>query len=465
MMFCTNNSFKVYVELPVLLLAFALMFETTISMHLILYKTCYVTFGYNKSSCALLGTGQKNNETIFLEKKVQPSASVLLMVQSFVHAFVFPIFCFFLSSWSDKFGRKPILLLSFGGFIGCYIIMSVISALPQTSPWLILISLLPVCVSGGFPLVITTTISYITDTTEETNRGIRMASWEVAFTVGLLLGTSCSSYALSAFGYLGIYIICTICAIVAWLSILLIPESLRNLETEDKMKNIFQVSLVKNTMNSAFEGRCKHDKIMIITVISLMLLFTFARFSDHSILFLYLRQTFSWSLKRFTLFMSFKSIVAIVGSVIGTYVLNKLLHIRETIVLMIGFFTIMASYLLLGWAAENWQIYLAGCLKCLCGSINPMSRLILSKLIPKRDIGKVFGFVLALEGVTGHVGNSLFTYIYNRTLTKYPSTFCFVTAGIYFVEVILVVVIIEIQKTYRGGYTVVGGEEIIRETT
>ncbi|KAF5308137.1 hypothetical protein FQR65_LT06316 [Abscondita terminalis] len=466
MTYCNLNGFKSIVEIPVLFLSFAVMFETTISTHLILFKTCYVTLGYNRSSCALLGTGHESNETAFLEKKVQPYASILLMVQSSLHAFIMPIFCFYLGSWSDKFGRKPILLASFGGFIGCYIIMTIISLSPQTTPWYILISLIPVCISGGFPLVITTTISYITDLTEEHNRGIRMGSCEAAFTIGVLLGTSTSSFALNAFGYSGIYLTCMLCTILAWIAIFfLIPESLKNVETENKLKNVFKLSLVKKTMKQVFEGRNLHDKILIASIVILMLFFTIARFSDHCILFLYLRQSFGWSLKRFTLYMSFKSIIIIIGSILGAVVLNKIMHIKETVVLIIGFFTTMFSYLVLGLATENWEIYLAGCFKGLCGAVNPMARLLLSKLIARKDIGKVFGLVVALEAVSGHVGNSVFTYIYNRTLTRHPSTFCFVTAGFYLLEIFLTIVIICMHRRQRKGYITIDSEEPTRESS
>ncbi|KAK4885305.1 hypothetical protein RN001_001576 [Aquatica leii] len=466
MTYCSLKTFKFFVEIPVLLLSFAVMFETTISTHLILFRTCYVTLGYNRSNCVLLGTGREINETALLEKMVQPYASILLMVQSCMHAFIMPIFCFYLGSSSDKFGRKPILLACFGGFIGCYIIMTIISMLPQTSPWYILISLIPVCISGGFPLVITTVISYITDITEEHNRGIRMGSCEAAFTIGVLLGTFCSSFALNAFGFTGIYITCMLCSIIAWFFILfLIPESKTNLETEDKIISLFKLSLVQKTLKLTFEGRNLYDKMLIIFIVVLMLLFTIARFSDHCTLFLYLRQTFGWSLKRFTLYMAFKSIVIIVGSIIGAVVLNKLLHVRETIVLIIGFFTTMCSYLLLGLAKKNWEIYLAGCFKGLCGAVNPMARLLLSKLISKKDIGKVFGLVVAMETVSGHVGNSIFTYIYNRTLAQRPSTFCFVTAGFYVLEVFITLVIMYMHKQHRKGYHKIDSEEATRESS
>lgn len=342
--------------------------------------------------------------------------------------------------------------------------MIVISAIPESSPWLILLSLIPICFTGGFPLIITTSVSYITDITEEKDRGVRLGSWEAVYTIGILLGTSCSSFALRAFGYLGIYIICIGCSILALFYILfLIDESVENVETEDKLK-IFKLSLVKKTMNNTFDGRSLHDKLMIVSVMALMLFYTVARFSDHGILFLYLRQSFGWSLQRFTLFASFKNMVAVIGSIIGAFLLNKVLRVKETVVLIIAFLTTTCCYILFGLATANWQIYMSGCFKCLVGAINPMARLLLSKLIERKDIGKVLGLIVALESIIGHIGNSLFTYLYNRTLSTYPQTFCFVTAGIYLFEVILTIAILYTQNRHRRrGYVSMESEESTRE--
>lgn len=82
-----------------------------------MYRTCYVTLGFNKSECALLGTDHTDNKTAELEEKVQPYATVILMSRSIIEAIIPPILCFFIGPWSDKYGRKPVILFS---FIGLY---------------------------------------------------------------------------------------------------------------------------------------------------------------------------------------------------------------------------------------------------------------------------------------------------------------------------------------------------------
>ena len=50
-----------------------------------------------------------------LEKSVQPHASYILMYQSFVTGIVPALLSFFLGPWSDRYGRKPLLLAGYAG--------------------------------------------------------------------------------------------------------------------------------------------------------------------------------------------------------------------------------------------------------------------------------------------------------------------------------------------------------------
>lgn len=86
-----------------------------VTTNFILDRTCYVLLGFNQSDCALLGTSNATNATIALEEKVQPTASVILMTIRIIGNIV-PILCsFIVGPWSNKHGRKPILLSAFTG--------------------------------------------------------------------------------------------------------------------------------------------------------------------------------------------------------------------------------------------------------------------------------------------------------------------------------------------------------------
>lgn len=71
--------------------------------------------GYNETQCELLGKNYTDNETATLEKEVQPYATLLFIGQAIIAAIIPPILCLFLGPWTDKYGRRPLLLCSIGG--------------------------------------------------------------------------------------------------------------------------------------------------------------------------------------------------------------------------------------------------------------------------------------------------------------------------------------------------------------
>lgn len=90
-------------------------FLDSVTTNFVLYRTCYVILNYNESECALLGTNLANNDSALLEQEVQPHANVILMTRSIFESVVTVLVCFFIGTWTDKFGRKPVFLSVFGG--------------------------------------------------------------------------------------------------------------------------------------------------------------------------------------------------------------------------------------------------------------------------------------------------------------------------------------------------------------
>lgn len=129
--------------------------------------------GYNQTECALLGSKNKDAQTAKLEELVEPKAAVINMTRSFTENCITALFCLFVGPWSDKFGRKPLILSPLLGYTLGFLALVVISLFPNASPWYFVISSLPVCMTGGVPTFITGVLSHITDVTTPANRGMR----------------------------------------------------------------------------------------------------------------------------------------------------------------------------------------------------------------------------------------------------------------------------------------------------
>lgn len=134
---CKLGNFKLNIEIPVCLLFFAFMFSSKyaslhqntifinkisfyadyISTNLLIYRTCYVILNYNITECAKLGSNNQDNYTKALEEKVQPYANVIAMTNAIIAQVIPALICLFVGPWSDKNGRKPVMLLVLTGTI------------------------------------------------------------------------------------------------------------------------------------------------------------------------------------------------------------------------------------------------------------------------------------------------------------------------------------------------------------
>ncbi|KAJ8955901.1 hypothetical protein NQ318_005449 [Aromia moschata] len=438
----------VTVEVPLLLIFFSFMLTASVYTNLIIYRTCYVTLGYNKSLCALLGNVD-TNETEKLEKLVEPEAATISMVGSTIGSVYTVILCLFIGPWSDRFGRKPVLILNLIGATMSHVGIAIFSYFQNISPWYTIVCSLPFMVTGGAASFITVSLAYITDISNEENRGIRMAIFEAVIGCGFLLGTISSSYLYYATNYVCVFIIAAALCALGLVYTLFIPEPLQNRETEGQVKGFFQVSNVVDMVRTTIKKRQNFNRGIILLTITILTLHIFFVMGDGSLFF----PLFERKIRSAT------SVVGIIGTLGGTYLLHQLLHINEAVLLLLGCFTVTAAALLQGLGNKDWYIYTAGSIRGLSGFISPMARSLVSKLVPEDEIGKVFAMIIASENTLSLASSPLYTALYNATINTDPGLFNYVTASGYLFNIILTIIIIVIQKRKTPSYDTLNNEE------
>lgn len=73
-----------------------------------------MTLGLDEHNCSLLGK-VKNNITADLEKAVQPIEDIISMTKTLIDSLSAAVLCLFVGPWSDRFGRKPVLVMNLVG--------------------------------------------------------------------------------------------------------------------------------------------------------------------------------------------------------------------------------------------------------------------------------------------------------------------------------------------------------------
>lgn len=95
------------------------------------------------------------------------------MAKTVTTAILPAILSMFLGPWSDKNGRKPLLISPTLGYCFCFIFISMLTLFPEASPWFIVASYIPVALLGGVTVLLTGVFCYISDLVPPNQRGWR----------------------------------------------------------------------------------------------------------------------------------------------------------------------------------------------------------------------------------------------------------------------------------------------------
>uniref|UniRef100_A0A182TA87 Major facilitator superfamily (MFS) profile domain-containing protein n=1 Tax=Anopheles maculatus TaxID=74869 RepID=A0A182TA87_9DIPT len=426
-------------EPAVLLIFFAWNVSSAVFANQIVYQTCTAAFGKNESLCDQLGTENETEEIQALEKAVQPYSANILMAKSLVESIV-PAFCsMFIGPWSDRFGRKPVIVSCFTGAFLTYGIVALISFLSMyytINPWYYVLASIPTALSGGTCALITGVFCYIADVTNEKNRATKMAVVEAAVFTGLLAGTLSSSFILRWTNGSTVFAIASGAVFLGLLYIIFyIEESIKPnelSETNSKFRELFRFDLVTELMQTCFKRRPNYDRLIIWLVILALGANIFAMDGSQTVFLLFLRERFEWTVKDYSYYDAASIVFMIFGNTIGLYIIRKLFDPSVTMLAALGFCCYAINSTIHGLASEPWHLYVGVAICFMKGIAGPMSRAVISNTAPPSDIGKIFSLTTSIESITPLVSAPLYTFVYKSTLSWYPGAFNLITATVYF---------------------------------
>nr|CAH7748371.1 unnamed protein product [Callosobruchus chinensis] len=385
------------------------------------------------------------------------------MVKGTVGSIFSVILCIFIGPWSDRFGRKPVLVMNLIGFASTAVLVLIYCLFDNLSPWYLALSSLPETVTGGFATFFTMVISYMADTSTEDSRAMRMVVFEAVLTVGTLLGSMTSSYIFYMTSYQAIFGIAAVCHIIAVLyTWFLVPESVRNVETENKVSEFFILDNVKDMMKVALKKREQYKRAIILLCVGILTVYIFI-INGNTLTFQYLREKFGWTLTRYTIFSSAESVVWTIGSFLCTYILHNVLKVAESVLVLVGCISMMNGSLLMALARSNAVIYSTPAVRILGSLISPMVRTMVSKVVCQEEVGKVFALINSSEFLIGLGAGPLYTLVYNDTLDTDAGLYNFLSAGFFGMMILMISAVISLQLKSAAVPTS-PYEELVEET-
>lgn len=313
-----------------------------------------------------------------------------------------------LGEFSDKIGRRPVLIFSLVGTTISFLLLGIANTIP-----LLFIARIVDGISGGN---ISTAQAYIADITSKENRtqgmGIMMAGFSLGFILGPALGGILSEYgyAVPALVASGVSLIATL------LTIFFLPESLHSVQrSANKLKERKRVFSLKD-----FYDALTHPNIGTALTVMFMVMFafslmqgTFALFSEH---------TLHLTAKDIGYLFAF---LGVIGVVMQLFLLKRITTwLSEKKAIVIAILCMSLSLLLIALSNSIGMLYLAISLLAFGQSIStPVLTGTISKLTPNDEQGNVLGTSQSVGSLARLIGPIIGTGLYSVIGVRTPYIF------------------------------------------
>ncbi|KAL5286085.1 hypothetical protein ACFFRR_007652 [Megaselia abdita] len=409
------------IEPPVLILLFGLNLSATVFSDRVIYQVCRYKFKFNDAECSVKSTD--------VEKIVEPYAAKILMTKIVCES-VFPaIIGLFVGTWSNKYGRKPMMLTSFIGFAFIFIIATIITAVSNyvpVNPWLYLVSIVPECLVGGNCVYAIGIYSYTTDRYSGFRRMLRMSLIEAAVYIGLALGSITASFLFPKTNATTVFIVSACSIVIATLYIAFFVKE--SINFENRREETFNHSGVISILKSSFKKRARYDRLILWLLISIYVMNVIVIDGQIATFYLYLRSKFEWTVSDYTRF-EFFSIILPVALLYLLKFQTKLTISALTLALMSYGSQILKS-VSDATATSYWHITLGIFLGSLKLFALPMVRVMISLVVPSNEFTEIIAVTNILGNFLPFAAAPLYVFVYTNTVDFYSGTVLFITTGL-----------------------------------
>jgi len=294
------------------------------------------------------------------------------------------VFSPLLGAWSDRFGRRPVILISCFGLSIDYIFM----ALAPSLTWLFVGRL----ISGVTASNVSTAFAYITDVTPPEKRPKQFGLISAAF-VGSYLGNinlrfpfwaaAALSLANALYGYF------------------ILPESL---PPERRAKSAWQMANPLGSLN-LFRSHPELAGLAVVTT-----LYYLAHQALQTVYVLYTEYRYAWNQRDigFSLAVVGVSAAIVSGVLVGPFVK----HFGERRSVLCGLFFGTLGFASFALATRGWILLAVIPFIALWGIAAPAMQSLMSRHVDPSSQGKLQGAINSLRAVTGMAGPILFTQVF-----------------------------------------------------
>lgn len=294
-------------------------------------------------------------------------------------------------------------------------------------------------------------LCYVTDITTQDMRSSRMAIIDMLIFGGLLLGTASSSFILFYTSPTIVFLIATVCAMLASLHIVFFVEESVQVEHNagawQQTKELVSYIPVFEMLKTCFKRRPFQERRILWSLIVILMFSIFCLNGSGTVFYLFVREKLDWSLEDATLFTSANLIFSVIGTFIGLTLLKSCLKMSDLSLAVLSIVSVIVDSLMKTVAQNGIQMYASSAISMFRVLSGPMCRSLVASIIPNTEIGKVYSITSSFEAVSSLVASPLYTFTYENTFKFFPSAFFLITACAYAVNLVVIYCVSRMKRT------------------
>jgi DHA1 family tetracycline resistance protein-like MFS transporter len=299
---------------------------------------------------------------------------------------------------SDRFGRRPVLLISIFGLSIDYVFM----ALAPTLAWLLVGRVINGITAASF----STAGAYIADVTPPEKRAQSFGMMGAAFSIGFIIGPVLGGLLGDINLRLPFYVSAGLAACNWLYGFFVLPESLpperRAPRFDWKKANPF----------GSFKLLRSHPELFGLSGVTA--LFSLAHNVYPSIFVLYTGYRFNWTLKEVGLMMM---VVGLTSAVVQFLVVRPAVQkLGERGALIVGLVSMIAGFTVYSMASTPWTFLIGVPVAALSNLIGPSAQGLMSRRVGPSEQGQLQGAFGAINGICAIAGPLIFTGLFAWTI-------------------------------------------------
>ncbi len=312
---------------------------------------------------------------------------------TFAYAITQFLFAPIVGNLSDKFGRRPVILISLFGFTLDYLLL----AFAPTISWLFIGRI----IAGITGASITTASAYIADISTPENRAKNFGMIGAAFGLGFIIGPVIGGILGEYGARVPFYATAILCFLNFLYGYFILPESL-----SEENRRPFELKRA-NPIGSFIHLKKYPSLINLVLATFILYVASHAIQSNWAYFTMY---QFDWN--EGMVGISLGVIGLLVASVQGVLIrwINPKLGNEKSI--YTGFFMYSLGMLLFAFASESWMMFAFLIPYCLGGIAGPALQAVISIQVPSSEQGEIQGTLTSVMSASAIVGPPLMTGIF-----------------------------------------------------